>query len=194
MAASSSSRLSWTILFLVIIPLIGYALYSGLTIGKIQLPGGFVIEFREAPQVDSELPDDRYSDLGKDELVSRQAELEQRLREMEAQIQRQQTDAPEEMSGPNLTGNWQSAQGLTYAITQQGAALTIQEINPFYGITAIGEGTLGDGTIVLSYRTAANTVGEGRLKLSANGRRLSGTFRDTYSGFTTPVQLQKTTN
>lgn len=35
----------WAVLFLVVIPLIIYNLYTGLTIGKIGLPGGFSIEF-----------------------------------------------------------------------------------------------------------------------------------------------------
>jgi len=41
-----------------------------------------------------------------------------------------------------LAGTWHSAPGVSYLIQQNAAALTIQEISPLYGITAVGRGTI----------------------------------------------------
>ena len=189
MASGTTSKFAWTVLFVVIIPLIGYALYSGLTVGKIQLPGGFVIEFREAPTpVQAE---NRIDELSQDELESRQAELEQKLAEMEAQLQRAPESDVQIAQVTDVSGTWQSPNGLSYTIVQQGLQLTIQEINPYYGITAVGEGNIMENTVSINYRTAANTFGTGTLRLSNNGTRLSGSFVDSYSGVQTPADLQK---
>jgi hypothetical protein len=37
----------WAVFFILVIPLVLYNLYTGLTVGKIGLPGGFTIEFRD---------------------------------------------------------------------------------------------------------------------------------------------------
>ena len=191
MSSSPSSKFLWTVLFIVIIPLIGYALYSGLMVGKIELPGGFKIEFEAPPEA---LADDKLDSMEREELESRQAELEGRLKEMERQLEAKR-DAEEEIDfvepEVDISGVWQSTAGLTYNITQQGSYITIQEVNPLYGVTAVGEGELIDNLLTISYRTALNTVGQGNLSLSNYGRSLSGTFTDSYSGMQTFAQLHK---
>ena len=192
MKASAGTKFMWTVLFVVVVPLIIYALYSGLTIGRIALPGGFEIEFRDVREALA--AEDELKTLDGDELAARQADMERKLREMEAQLmERDETEAPRSRV-QNISGAWQSPVGLSYQIEQQGRDVTIQEITPYYGITAIGEGEIRDGVLRISYRTALNTTGEAHLQLSDNGKRLTGTFTDSYSGLQTQARLQRIGN
>lgn len=130
---------------------------------------------------------DRLDEMDRDDLLQRQQELEDELRRMRHEMQSKNTETPER--SVDLSGTWNGNNGISYIIQQSGDAITIQEVNPFYGITAAGKGTIRRGVIDITYLTAMNTRGRARLKVSANGRQLSGTFTDLASGFRVSATL-----
>lgn len=91
----------------------------------------------------------------------------------------------------NINGSWQGVGGQSYIIHQSGSAVTIQEINPILGITAVGQGVIIGQDIDISYTTAIGTVGRARLRISENGQRLTGEFTDLTTGVSMPLVLYR---
>lgn len=195
MGSTSSSKdqpgkgLLWIVLFAVVIPLILYNLYTGLVIGKIEVPGVFTVEFREkAPAMHSSGALEKLPDV---ERAQGQAQLENRVRDMEDRLHNSEQ---ERRSVPfqqqfDLNGTWHSALGLSYLIRQNGNVLTIQEISPIYGITAAGEGVITHHDIIISYMAADYTTGRGALRLSDDGMQMTGTFTNLATGMSTSATL-----
>jgi hypothetical protein len=182
----NTPNLVWAIFFLLVVPLAGYTAYSGFVVGEMELPGGFRIVFREKPRGTT---DDKIDDLSKAELEKRQAELDARFRKLEQQAN--QSSIPSKSQDINLSGTWYSQGGLSYQIVQSGNFVTIQEINPLYGVTAVGQGQIQGQTVLINYQTASYTQGIANLTISPEGRSLNGTFRDNYSGYTVPAILSR---
>ncbi|MCU0552149.1 MAG: hypothetical protein MUC48_22665 [Leptolyngbya sp. Prado105] len=180
------STLIWAVFFLLILPLVGYTVYSGLIVGEMELPGGFKVTFREKPKSTT---DSKLGELSKEELEKRQTALEKRFKELEQQANRSQS--PPQVQPINLSGTWYAPSGLSYQIVQNGNFMAIQEFNPTYGITAIGRGQIQGQTVLINYQTAAYTQGIGNLTISPDGRALNGFFRDNYSGYTVPASLNR---
>jgi hypothetical protein len=90
----------------------------------------------------------------------------------------------------DLSGTWQSNFGLSYIINQFGNAITIQEVHPVYGITAVGQGVISQGSINISYVNAFYARGTGMLQLN-NYRQMNGQFTDLATGFTTYITLYR---
>jgi hypothetical protein len=176
------------VLFAVVIPLILYNLYTGLVIGKIEVPGVFTVEFRDKtspmhPGAPEKLPDG--------ERAQGQAELEKRVRDMEDRLH---SSEQERRSVPfqqqfDLNGTWHGPLGLSYVIRQSGNVLTIQEISPIYGITAAGEGVITHQDITITYMAADYTPGRGALRLSDDGMQITGTFTNLSTGISTSATL-----
>jgi hypothetical protein len=179
--ASERTRVVIFVLMFVSVVAFGIAIF-----GAISPPSG-----------QSLVPNQEIEQLGDQKLADRQAQLEQKLREMEEALQReknrgQQTEPTQELPAQyaNIGGTWY-ASGVSYFIQQFGTAVTIQEINPIYGVTAAGQGTITGRDISLSYNTVFGTTGSARLKLSADGRQLTGTFTDLTSGFSLTATLYR---
>ena len=81
--------------------------------------------------------------------------------------------------------------GLSYLIEQRGNFVTIQEINPFYGVTAVGQGQIQGQSVLINYQTASYTQGTGNLTGSPDGRSLNGYFQDNYSGYKVSAILNR---
>lgn len=135
------------------------------------------------------------SQLNQQELSQRHAELEKKLREMEVKIkekehQLNQTEGMQ-VQYVNISGTWQGTGGLSYIINHSGNFVTVQEINPIYGITAVGQGTIDGQNIDVWYTTAIGTTGRALLKVSADGRQITGTITDQSIGISTPIALYR---
>ena len=89
----------------------------------------------------------------------------------------------------NIQGTWQSADGIAYLVTHVGDLVTMQEINPLFGLTAVMEGTIQGNEINVSYETVFGTVGTGILEVSSDGRRITGTFFDLTTGATISTNM-----
>jgi len=198
--------------FALVVLLIASAIFSGLAPHLIEMPGFLRVEFspRESedfrPQIDPEpepspeqqspkpleagidnLPQSELDDLSEEDILQRQDELERRLEEFENQ---QNEVAPQGNFNQvtNISGTWSSTnQGVQYNITQMGNQVTIQEISPFYGITAVGQGTITNSNIELFYYTAFYGQGTGNLTISSDGSRIQGTLTDMQFGTSTPA-------
>ena len=91
----------------------------------------------------------------------------------------------------SLYGQWAGPGGLSYIIRQQGSYITIQEMNPWLGVAAVGEGTINGNIVNLSYTTAIGTAGQAQLQISPDGRQMLGQSRDMVTGVTMPMQMQR---
>lgn len=203
--SQTAKNLLWVVVALLLILLILYNLYLGLTVGKIGLPGGLTVEFREKPS--QMVPGNSVAQLPNNEREQRQAQLEKQLREMEeklrnseqrgqtTQLPQQKVEAPAQQTQLkefNISGAWRGdEEGISYVIRQNGNAITIQEVNAIYGITAVGQGAITQQDINLSYTTALGTVGRGSLRVSDDGRQITGTFTDQTTGVTMPASLSR---
>ncbi len=219
--------------FALVALLIGYNLYSGLTLEEIGVPGVFTLKFKSHAQPASTNKTDQPADpfetdfpsepatpppqrvasgappkgmasevsvkkMGQEAMHSRQVELEQRLRDMEEALKRaERGGAPRTSTAAkparrvSLTGTWQSPEGLSYVIHQEGEDLTIQEVSPLYGVTAVGEGTIEGQKVEISYATAVGTMGKADLTLASSGKELTGTFKDLTTGASLPLTLRR---
>lgn len=143
---------------------------------------------------------DTIENLDKKELTRRQAELEEKLRKMEKALEEegkeeqtpqvQQTQEPQ-VQNFDISGSWQGSGGLSYTVYQNGNALTIREINPIFGVTAVGQGVITQQDINISYTTAIGTMGRVFLKVHDNGRQMIGTFTDLTTGVSMPAYLYR---
>jgi hypothetical protein len=150
------------------------------------------------PSNESLVPNQEIEQLGDQKLAERQAQLEQKLREMEEALQReknrgQQSNEAQESPAQysNISGTWYAGVGVSYVIQQIGSAVTIQEISSLYGITAVGQGTITGRDMSFYYNTALGTKGRALLKLSVDGQQLTGTFTDLASGISLPTTLYR---
>ncbi|WP_298269918.1 hypothetical protein [Geobacter sp.] len=183
---TGARRTIWTIVLGLLIVLVGYNIYSGVAVRKIGIPGMFEVEFGDQP-TRSIAGTEKIDQMSSAELKERQARLEEKLREMET---RRETPAPQPLpETASFYGTWQSTQGISYIINQNGTYITIQEISPIYGVTAVGQGTVYGREINVSYYTAAGTTGRAQLKLSGDGRQLQGGFTDLNTGASMPLTL-----
>ena len=64
-------------------------------------------------------------------------------------------------------------------------------MNPWLGVTAVGEGTISGNILNISYTTAIGTSGQAQLQISPDGRQMWGQSRDMVTGITVPMQLQR---
>ena len=101
------------------------------------------------------------------------------------------TVANSHLGSPPVSGTWTGENSLTYVITQSGDSVTIREMSPLYGITAIGQGTFDRRRLTVSYRTALDSEGTADLEMSDDGRQLTGSFTDSSSGVSVPAVLQR---
>ena len=133
---------------------------------------------------------DQLADLTPDELIQRQKRLEEELHRMREELRNNSQTVRSEPK-LNVSGTWRGTQGISYIIHQSGNAITIQEINPIYGVAAVGQGVITQRDIEISYTTAAFTRGQARLRLSDDGRQIVGTFTDLTTGMQVPASLSR---
>lgn len=196
--SSSGRNFLWVVVALLLIVIVVYNLSSGLSVKKINISGIFEAEFAEKPA--SVAAPDQIEKVGEEELKKRQAELEEKLKDLEGQLAAKgETPAGaasggfeetrEPMTLPSLAGTWHTAQGVSYYIQQNANAMTLQEVNPIYGVTAVGQGTIAGQNVQFNITTAVGTWGSAQLSLSADGRQLNGYYSDAVTGAAIPLAL-----
>lgn len=196
--SSSGKNFLWVVVALLLIVIVVYNLSSGLSVKKINISGIFEAEFAEKPA--SVATTDQIEKVGEDELKKRQAELEEKLKDLETQLA-EKTEEPvgaspgvfddvrEPARIPTLAGAWRTAQGVSYYIQQNANAMTLQEVNPIYGVTAVGQGTVAGQNVQFNITTAVGTWGSAQLSLSEDGRQLHGYYSDAVTGAAIPLAL-----
>ncbi|MGH7233574.1 MAG: hypothetical protein ACREJU_19770 [Nitrospiraceae bacterium] len=139
--------------------------------------------------------------LNHDEMERRQAELEAKLRKMEEAVKRAEASPVQEEQDEevavsksrqiNLTGTWHDRTGVSWIIHQNGNHVTVQEMNPLLGVTAVGQGTLTGRDVELTYMSAMQTTGQAALAVSPDGRNLTGTAHDLMTGASIPLMFTR---
>ncbi len=197
--SSSGKNFLWVVVALLLIVIVVYNLSSGLSVKKINISGIFEAEFAEKPA--SVATPDQIEKFGEDELKKRQAELEKKLTDLEAQLAANrktpagttsgglEEEIRDQMPLPSLAGAWRTAQGVSYYIQQNANAMTLQEVNPIYGVTAVGQGTIAGQNVQFNITTAVGTWGSAQLSLAADGRQLNGYYSDAVTGAAIPLAL-----
>lgn len=186
---AKSPKFIWPLVLLTLIALIIYNLYLGLVANEIGVPGIFTVKF--APKAEGMVPEKKGPQLNDDEVAKRQKDLQEQLDKMRDELDKQRPK-PQQVQSINIAGNWYGAGNLYYIINQNGNTLTVQEVNPnLGGVSAVGRGTINQQDVDVSYRTASGTSGRALLKLSEDGRRLTGTFNDQTLGTTAPANLYR---
>ena len=150
--------------------------------------------------------------LGSTEVKQRQAALEAKIKQMEAQLERQrQHDAAAELRPPSgsqsaakpkqpfsdlaqIAGTWYDPNGAYYSITQAGTHVALQEFSNVYGVptvTAAGQGSVIGETAIFNVTTIFNTTGTARVQLSDDKNMLIGEYKDNVAGTTTYLRLSR---
>lgn len=206
--SAPGKRFLWNVVALVLLALVAYNLYSGVTVQRIGIPGIFEVEYAGAndagavtnpdapPQEDGAAPvqagmtgTDRLDREDRDALEERQQYLEAKIQELEAQLE---DDPPPARPGiVSIAGTWMGQQGISYQFQQVGTDIVFSEINPLLGVTASGTGTLNGTVLTLNVTTAAYTNGTASLRLDPDGMRLTGTYRDAVTGMVVPLVLTR---
>jgi hypothetical protein len=169
----------WVVLILTVF-LVLYAVFrQGQTITEVNIGGdlGVLIKF------------DKLKEISKNDLKNRQDKLETKLSKVEKDFHKIPQDSQVTQQF-NINGTWQSNSGSSYIINQYGNAVSIQEVHPFYGITAIGEGLMTQRDVNISYLNAFYSKGNGILHVVDN-KRIDGQFTDSTTKFTTRTTLYR---
>jgi hypothetical protein len=199
----ASSKRTVTAVMIGVVILVIYTLWSGSALKSLTIPGGFKAEFEPGGMNSGK----SIKETSNEDIKQRQKALEEKLRDIEDQDQAAEpgagdlgasgpsrsarTVANSHLGSPAVSGTWTGENNLTYVITQSGDSVTIREMSPLYGITAVGQGTFDRWRLTVSYRTALDTEGTADLQMSDDGRQLTGSFTDSYSGVSVPAVLQR---
>ena len=147
---------------------------------------------------DVDIAGGKLQDADKAELKKRQDDLEKKFEAIKQQqmvkgkTSNETQEAPQQVASSfvNIAGVWANDEGDTYMITQTGNELSLQETNPIYGVTAVGEGIIQGRQVTLSVTTALGTTGTLQMRLSGNNK-LAGQYQDITTGITVPVSLTR---
>ncbi len=160
-----------------------YALYPESTIKKVKIPGVFEAEFERKLT-----PDEKIQEIPKAELAQRQQDLEKKLRQTETNVEEDRGQPP---AAWNINGTWRAPGGILYVMQQSGHMVAFREMNPVYGVTAVGQGAINGQDLDISYTTIMGTTGRTLLKVSPDGQQLTGSFTDMSTGASGPVALYR---
>lgn len=206
---AAKSPLGLFALMILVLAVLGFFFFRGasertrIAIFVLMFTGvtffGIAIFHTAPPASEPMISEDTIENFGKEKLAQRQAELEKKLREMEKLLEREkkgeeqsshQTQEPQ-VQYFSIGDVWQGSGGVSYIVYQNGSTLTIREINPVFGVTAIGQGVIAQRDVNISYTTAIGTMGRALLKVSDDGRQITGTFTDLTTGVSMPAYLYR---
>lgn len=136
---------------------------------------------------------DQLKEVPQAELKQRQDELGRELENIQRNFQNKPQSSPRGATQQqyDLNGAWRSNSGLSYNIVQYGNTITIQEISPIYGVTAIGQGIINQENIYIDFVTALYMQGKGVLKIANDGRQIEGVFTNLSTGLVTTAVLYR---
>ena len=197
--------------------LVAFTVFRGGEVLKVTVPGasvefaprdsGPIVSAQDIKQLNPQQLEDRQEELlrKQEELLKRNESLQQQLEKAsQSEPPASQAQAAQQSAGTSpiaqvssvattfdLAGTWQASDGSSYTVFQFGNVITMQEFSPLFGLTAAVEGTIRGDEITLTYETALGTVGSGTVKISPDGRRISGTLNDLTTGITFPFEISR---
>ncbi|MFW2388852.1 MAG: hypothetical protein ACN4G0_10975 [Polyangiales bacterium] len=132
---------------------------------------------------------------GSSPVIEKKRELKKTTRtKLEHTTRPNPVDVPERDEPPpaarDIGGTWHDVEGTTYIISRNGSRFTIQEVTAHVGVTAQGQGFVGD-PITFSARTFGGMTVTGELELSANGRQFSGHYTDVLTDESEAIVLRR---
>ncbi len=88
----------------------------------------------------------------------------------------------------DISGSWRGPDGI-YIFQQSGNNIAFQLFGWNQLLIAQGTGTIQQGVVTITYVRADNTGGDAGLQVSANGREMTGRYRNLVTGEIGPVVL-----
>jgi hypothetical protein len=184
----SGKNFFWYVASILLILIVVYALYNGMVPKKMNIPGVMEIEFTRGGLESGQ----KTAEMDSSELVQRQQNLMEKQRQVDLPSMESADKALDEFEMPaEVAGSWISSQGVTYAISQSGMYISLQEYYPGYGMTASGSGKFDGTTLTVNYETILGTLGRLALSISEDGNRLSGEYTDQSSGSSGTLELTR---
>ncbi|WP_340105383.1 hypothetical protein [Rhodohalobacter sp. 8-1] len=187
----------------VLIIVVLFNVYSGITVSKIGIPGLIDIEFNsgdkpgseEKPgQQDSPTSDEQESVVDDPPIIKPGNTRDISNDDYESLDEDDVYGAiPPEITGDtviDLNGMWYGDDGSEYEISHDGGSVYFTEYG-LYGATAQGSGEFQGKRLNLEYETVFGTFGTAILDVSENGRVLSGRANDITSGSVTQLYLTR---
>ena len=164
---------------IVLIIVVLFNVYSGITVSKVGIPGLIEIEFNNGPSENG--PNNGPVNPGQDSLIVHKDPVDDPNPE---------PIIPSRPVLVDINGRWYGQDGSEYQIIQNGNRVSFTEYGMF-GATAEGAGEYQNNRLVMEYETVFGTVGTATLDLIQNGRVLSGRADDHTSGASTVLYLTK---
>ncbi len=188
--SSSARGVFWKIVVSVLLALVVLNIYNGVALKKVEIPGLFNVEFAghsdSKPHTATEPR--TVTPAATEPPVQLASTTPARTTPTPAVPARSPQPEP---AIPNLSGQWDSDEGITYQIQHNNAQITLTEMNPLLGVTAEGTGTVNGRNIVLQYVTAFGTTGTARLTVEDEGDTLTGVFRDNVTNASSSIELYR---
>ena len=88
----------------------------------------------------------------------------------------------------DISGSWRGPDG-TYIFQQSGSNVNVQLFDGNRLLSAQGAGAIVQGVVTIEYVRIDDTGGEIRLQVSANGRQMTGSYRNLVTGETGPMTV-----
>lgn len=88
----------------------------------------------------------------------------------------------------DISGSWRGPDG-NYIFQQSGSNVNVQLFNWNQLLIAQGAGEIVQGVVTVEYVRIDGTGGEARLHVSANGRQMTGSYRNLVTGETGPMTV-----
>lgn len=189
---------AFQLIFVVTILVTGLNLASGNRITKF-VTNYFTIHFEEnkteeisnddAEKLHKERIKELENRINEYERQQREKELEDKIAELEKKLERKKRHEQDKQkqiekttkNEVDLNGTWQNkVNNVIYEIHQRENLVTFREIEKLYDIptvTAVGEGKIVDGKILVEYETIYTTNGKAELRI-ADENHLSGIAKD----------------
>lgn len=189
----------------VLIIVVLFNVYSGITVSKIGIPGLIDLEFntespdsKPASNPDNKDDSEPYKDYESGNSVKESYQDEESGNQNPA-IRNPEIVTPSvinrsvqqpETAVLDLNGRWYGEDGSEYDISQVGSSVSFTEYGMF-GATASGYGSYQNNRLTLEYETVFGTYGSAILNLSHDGRMMSGRADDLTSGASTTLVLRR---
>lgn len=187
----------------VLIIVVLFNVYSGITVSKIGIPGLLEIEFNSGDKPGSEeklgqqnsgTSDGRESVVDDPPFINPGNTRDISNDNYESFDEDDVYDpVPPEITREaviDLNGMWYGDDGSEYEIIHSGSTVYFTEYG-LYGATAQGSGEYQNSRLTFEYETVFGTFGTATLDVSDNGRVLSGRANDITSGTVTQLYLTR---
>ena len=91
----------------------------------------------------------------------------------------------------DISGPWQSEDGLHYEFTQSGNHILLNVKNVYGAVVSSGEGSIAARKVELNYVLSNLTVGGLQLTVAGNGNEMRGTYKNVTMGLSGRIILSR---